>query len=56
MGLTIIMGNVSRVMCKVPLTSMKKKPISKYHNVLVSSPKSLEFGDEGGGYQVKGIG
>ena len=44
------MGNVRRVMCKVPLTSMKK-PISKYHFVLVSSSKSLEFGDEGGGYQ-----
>jgi hypothetical protein len=28
-------------MCKVPLTSMKK-PISKYHFVLVSSLKSLE--------------
>jgi hypothetical protein len=55
MGLTIIMGNVRRVMCKVPLTSMKK-PISKYHFVLVSLPKSLEFGDEGEGYQVKGIG
>ena len=24
MGLTIIMGNVRRVMCKVPLTSMKE--------------------------------
>ena len=41
MGLTIIMGNVRRVMCKVPLTSMHK-PISKYHSVLVSSPKSSE--------------
>jgi hypothetical protein len=41
MGLTIIMGNVRRVMCKVPLTSMHK-PISKYHYALVSSPRSLE--------------
>ena len=41
MGLTIIMGNVRRIMCKVPLTSMHK-PISKYHSALVSSPKSTE--------------
>ena len=39
MGLRIIMGNVRRVMCKVPLTSMHK-PISKYHSALVSSPRS----------------
>ena len=41
MGLTIIMGNVMRVMCKVSLTSMHK-PISKYHSALVSSPRSSE--------------
>ena len=41
MGLTIIMGNVRRVMCKGPLTSMHK-PISNYHFALVPSPRSSE--------------
>ena len=39
MGLTIIMGNVRRVMCKVPLTSIHK-PIRKYHSALVSPTRS----------------
>ena len=39
MGLTIIMGNVRRVMCKVSLTSMHK-PIRKYHSALVSPTRS----------------
>jgi hypothetical protein len=41
MGLTIIMENVRRVICKVPLTSMHK-PIKKYHFTLVSSLRSSE--------------
>jgi hypothetical protein len=41
MGLTIIMGNVRGVMCKVSLTSMHKS-IRKYHFALVSSPRSSE--------------
>ena len=40
MGLTIIMENIKRVMCKVPLTSMHKT-ISKYHSALVLSLRSL---------------
>ena len=39
MGLTIIIGNVRRVMCKVPLTSMHK-PISNYHSALVLPTRS----------------
>ena len=38
MGLTIIMGNVRGVMCKVSLTSMHKS-IRKYHFALVKSNK-----------------
>ena len=38
MGLTIIMGNVRGVMCKVSLTSMHKS-IRKYHFPLVKSKK-----------------
>ena len=42
MGSLMNIGNAMGVVCKVPLTSIRK-PINKYHSTLVSSSRSMEF-------------
>ena len=42
MGSLMNIGNAMGVVCKVPLTSIRK-PINKYHSTLVLSSRSMEF-------------